>query len=286
MDLLVRLKPECRQALATSIRRLPPEEWSLQVLTFVRDFAIINANLDRKLPVKRLEFPDFGGIPSLSSLPGSVTMTSNTVCVHGLDLLWAFIQDNFGQPASVEAIDTAVTLIVSLLTFLEGKIVQSSSFTSGFGTSVLAVPSREIAAYHVCVHPAAQLDAYESSQNTQIAVVIKTAVMQRCLSNLEANSSSPQSLRLLQVRNTFFLDRLSAILLDLWISPVGVCAVRGEHVLAEVRDVVWPGQEHCGCSAGVPANQSWQGPQAAGAVLQQLDVVPPDDRVQAGQHLW
>lgn len=55
------------------------------------------------------------------------------MCVYGLDLLWVFMQDSVGAPAQVEAIEEAIRLFVSLVQYLDGKLIMSSSFPSGVG---------------------------------------------------------------------------------------------------------------------------------------------------------
>jgi hypothetical protein len=56
------------------------------------------------------------------------------VCVYGLDLLWAFMLDNIGSAAPVDAIEEATELFVSLLLYLDGKLIMSPSFPGGVGT--------------------------------------------------------------------------------------------------------------------------------------------------------
>jgi hypothetical protein len=49
VDMLPHMNGDCLQAIATGIRSLPLCEWNIQLLGFIRDFAIVAARMDRYL---------------------------------------------------------------------------------------------------------------------------------------------------------------------------------------------------------------------------------------------
>jgi hypothetical protein len=105
--------------------------------------------------------------------------------------------DSVGSAAPVDAIEEAIDLFVSLLLYLDGKVIASPSFPGGSGTTPFtgSLPTLFVT---VLSFLSAQLDVADASTTSTPSVSIKSSVIQRCLANLEANTSSPQSLYLLQ----------------------------------------------------------------------------------------
>ncbi len=110
------------------------------------------------------------------------------VCFYGLDLLWAFIQDDRKSSVSVEVVELAIDHIIALLGFVDGKepewalqpsLLHNAGACDSSGRSRLPPP--------------------ESAQQAA-SVTLKHQLVSRCVENLETNSSSPQSLHVMQVR--------------------------------------------------------------------------------------
>ena len=47
LDLLGRLSPACRDAIAAAIRSIPLADWNIQLLGFIKDFALVATTLDK-----------------------------------------------------------------------------------------------------------------------------------------------------------------------------------------------------------------------------------------------
>jgi hypothetical protein len=187
------------------------------------------------------------------------------VCFYGLDLLWAFIQDDPKSSVPVEVVELAIDHIIALLGFVDGK---EPEWTLQPSLLHNAGPWDNSGRF--------RLPPPESAQQAA-SVALKHQLISRCIENLETNSSSPQSLHMMQVRR---------VRVRVWVSNRGVCAVvpcwlwhavvtvracvyvcvhaaSAEHVPAEPAIVVFARQELRWRGAGVAAEQADQGPATA-----------------------
>jgi hypothetical protein len=109
------------------------------------------------------------------------------VCFYGLDLLWAFIQDDPKSSVPVEVVELAIDRIIALLGFVDGKEPEwalQPSLLHNVGARDNSGRSR--------------LPPPESAQQSA-SVALKHQLVSRCVENRETDSSSPQSLHMMQV---------------------------------------------------------------------------------------
>ncbi len=192
------------------------------------------------------------------------------VCFYGLDLLWAFIQDDPKSSVPVQVVELAIDHIIALLGFVDGKepewalqpsLLHNAGAWDSSGRSRLPPP--------------------ESAQQAA-SVMLKHQLVSRCVENLEANSSSPQSLHMMQVRRvrvTVCHHCGVCAVVPCWLrravvtvrACVYVCvhAASAEHAPTEPAIVVFARQELRWRGAGVAAEQADQGPATARHLLQQ-----------------
>jgi hypothetical protein len=186
------------------------------------------------------------------------------VCFYGLDLLWAFIQDDPKSSVPVEVVELAIDHIIALLGLVDGKepewalqpsLLHNAGAWDNSGRSRLPPP--------------------ESAQQSA-SVALKHQLISRCVEDLETNSSSPQSLHMMQVmrvRATVCRHRGVCAVVPCWpwraVVTVRACvcarvhAASAEHVPTEPAIVGFARQELRWRGAGVAAEQADQGPATA-----------------------
>jgi hypothetical protein len=113
------------------------------------------------------------------------------VCYYGLDLLWSYIQDSSTSSGTREEVDEAVDHIVALVEFVEGRVLPTAT-----PSAQLYGDTRPVRGTLFPGEPGAGSAA--------AALALKHQLLQRCMDNLEANTSAPQSLKLMRVRGALF----------------------------------------------------------------------------------
>ena len=104
------------------------------------------------------------------------------VCFYGLDLFWAYVQDQPSVAGTPEDTDEAIGHIVALVEFVDGRMPDSAA------QSLLYTDTR------------ARSSALGDASSGAAGTALRLQILQRCLDNVESNSSVPQSLKLMTVR--------------------------------------------------------------------------------------